>query len=370
MKEKLKYIIFIFMLPQFSFCQNLNLIYDTVLSNEIYETSGLIFFDSKIYTINDSGNEPYIFQLDTFGNIIKRIFVKNVVNTDWETLAQDSIYFFVGDIGNNNGTRTDLKIYKIKKSDLLTKDSVDVSHIIKFKYGNQNNFSPTPNNTTFDAEAIICLNDTIILFSKNWLTNYTLLYKIPVDIDSCIIFPHDSIELPGMVTGTDKIDSLVFICGYNDSLLPFLSVLNFHNKNLNTFNLANTISISQTESIALKDKKNFFLTSEKFIFNNNNTEYIFESKFYKFEISNYSNTFQYAKINNNKIYPNPVISKLHLENFCTKKKIIIMDVYGKQILSFYTENNTINLKNLKKGIYIIKINCNNQQVYTKKIVKQ
>ena len=82
-----------------------------VLSNEISETSGLIFHNGKLITHNDSGNTPQLFEIDTVSyQITRTVTLSNVANIDWEDIAQDSEYIYIGDFGNNLGTRTDLSL--------------------------------------------------------------------------------------------------------------------------------------------------------------------------------------------------------------------------------------------------------------------
>ena len=92
----------------------------TDLPKSVQETSGLIFFDKQLWTINDSGNKPEIYQLDTSnGNVVRKIVISNSVNKDWESITQDEENVYIGDFGNNSGNRKDLCILKIPKSEIL-----------------------------------------------------------------------------------------------------------------------------------------------------------------------------------------------------------------------------------------------------------
>jgi hypothetical protein len=100
------------------------------LNSEINENSGLIFFNNRFWTHNDSGGEACIFELDSSnGQIIRKIYVRNANNNDWEDIADDSLFVYVGDFGNNSGTRQDLHILKIQKADILAQDTVDAEFI-------------------------------------------------------------------------------------------------------------------------------------------------------------------------------------------------------------------------------------------------
>ena len=89
------------------------------------ESSGAVFFNGRFISHNDSGNENKLYELDTAtGLILRTVHIQNAVNSDWEDLAQDATSLYIGDIGNNRGNRTDLKIYKIAKADYLASDTV------------------------------------------------------------------------------------------------------------------------------------------------------------------------------------------------------------------------------------------------------
>jgi hypothetical protein len=44
---------------------------------------------TKIYAINDSGNEAELLIYDTFSGDIQRVVIAQAKNVDWEELAQD-----------------------------------------------------------------------------------------------------------------------------------------------------------------------------------------------------------------------------------------------------------------------------------------
>ena len=83
------------------------------LDERIKESSGLSLMNGRLYTFNDSGNTPELFELDKkTGNIINTLKIDGK-NKDWEALTNDGTDFYIGDFGNNAGTRKDLEIYKI-----------------------------------------------------------------------------------------------------------------------------------------------------------------------------------------------------------------------------------------------------------------
>ena len=150
------------------------------LPEETKETSGLLFFDSKIITHNDSGNNANLFEIDSLsGNLLRTISISNATNIDWEDITEDENHIYIADIGNNNGNRIDLKIYKILKSDFKKSTSVS-AEIISFSYEDQTNFDSKPNGSNFDAESIVVYNNSILIFTKNWNDLKTNVYKTPL----------------------------------------------------------------------------------------------------------------------------------------------------------------------------------------------
>ena len=367
---KIKVLFILLVIPFIHYGQTFSVDYDTSLTQEINETSGLIFFNGSVFTINDSGNEPYLYQLDTLsGEIVRKIYV-NGSNHDWEALAQDDEFVYIGDIGNNDGTRTDLKIYKIAKNAILSSDTVPINSIINFQYGNQTDFTPQPHNTPFDAEAIVCLNDTLILFSKNWTGNTTYLYKIPTDVDSCTVFPYDSLQLPGMVTGADLYDSTVYICGYNHYLIPFLSIYNLRTITVNNLPVSDSIGPGQTEGIATNSPNHLFITREKYTYTNNGNEYVFDARLYRFSLYQNPDLSPSLTINHCRINPNPAHTTIHLSIPAPIKQITITGINGQIFHQSSTGTDAINISSLPQGTYIVHITDIYNKTYIRKFIKE
>ncbi len=151
------------------------------------ESSGVIFFDNRLISHNDSGNENILYELDPATGEITR------------TITITSIY--IGDIGNNNGNRTDLKIYKINKNDYLDTTHV-LAEIINFNYADQLDFPSNPNNTEWDAEALFTLDTTLILLTKNWVTGLSKAYPIPKMSGDYAVSPlPTALNSEGLITG-------------------------------------------------------------------------------------------------------------------------------------------------------------------------
>ena len=151
------------------------------LPSQVEETSGLLFLDGKIVTHNDRGDTSNLYEIDSLtGNLLRTININNVSNVDWEDLADDETYIYVGDFGNNNGTRTDLKIHRILRSDFKNNSSIS-AEVISFSYEDQTKFNDS-NDHNFDAEGFVVYENSLFIFTKNRGDFNTNVYKIPKTI--------------------------------------------------------------------------------------------------------------------------------------------------------------------------------------------
>ena len=245
-----------------------------ILPDEIDETSGLAFFNNGLWTLNDSGGEPVIYRIDTAdGTIIQRIRIGNGTNVDWEDMTDDSLFVYVGDFGNNSGNRKDLKIYKVKKSDIPAQGDATVqASIINFYYPDQPHKKITKRRyNNFDCEAVMAVDDSLYLFSKDWQDQKTRVYalpKVPGDYAAALV---DSFNVAGLVTAADynQKDGEVVLLGYtNQSWIPFTWLLfdfkehRFFSGNKRRIDMPN-IMTTQTEGFAYVNGKNAILSSER-----------------------------------------------------------------------------------------------------------
>ena len=53
------------------------------LSDSLRETSGLTFFNDKLYTFNDGGNPNLVFEIDKYSGKILNKLQTNFPNKDW-----------------------------------------------------------------------------------------------------------------------------------------------------------------------------------------------------------------------------------------------------------------------------------------------
>jgi len=91
----------------------------TNMPDELEENSGLAFFNNTLWTHTDAAGEDKLYRIDTTtAEITKEVIIATADNHDWEELAESETHVFIGDFGNNDGNRTDLRIFRVSKSDL------------------------------------------------------------------------------------------------------------------------------------------------------------------------------------------------------------------------------------------------------------
>lgn len=238
----------------------------SVLDERIRESSGLDLMNGKLYTFNDSGNTPELFELDKkTGKIINTLKI-NGKNRDWEALANDGTHFYIGDFGNNGGTRKDLEIYKVPLED-PSKDSL---RLISFEYPEQQEFVPKYSETDFDAEAMVYLNGKIHLFTKEWGAKSTTHYLIDPEISGKQKARKTEVYKTGfMVTDACYFDKKLYLVGYTKKTEVFLDVFNetetgmFFKENPRRYYLGSALAIGQIEGIAV-DADGVYISGEKF----------------------------------------------------------------------------------------------------------
>ena len=141
----------------------------------INESSGLAIWGKHLWTLNDSGNGPSIFKLDKNGNELGSYRIANTKNYDWESLASDDDFLYIGDIGNNFNRRKKLTIYRIAWKGI--EQPYSPVGEITLVYADYKPGQPISHD--FDAEAIAIYRDEIWLFTKNRGDGNSNLYRVP-----------------------------------------------------------------------------------------------------------------------------------------------------------------------------------------------
>ena len=351
---------------------------------DLDENSGLIFYNNNIITFNDSGGEANLYEINaSTGNITRTVTITNATNVDWEDITQDASYIYIGDIGNNNGNRTDLKIYKIAKNDYNGSDDIAVAEIISYSYADQLDFTSNPNNTNWDAEGLISYSDQLLIFSKNWVDNRVNVYSIPKTNGTYSALLKSSYNTNGLITSAEISlnENIIYLIGYSSSQAPFMYTIHgIPNNSLDIFSgvisekISNIVPIgNQVEAIALfeitPNQHRLYISNEKFIFSYEDITIIFPPKLWLIEIDAETVTLDVPDITSDltlTIFPNPFDKTLKLSE--RVDEIIIFDLLGR-ILAKQQYVKKLSLENLNPGHYIAYIKINNS-IIIKQLIKK
>ncbi|WP_236957876.1 hypothetical protein [Joostella atrarenae] len=237
------------------------------------ENSGIQIINdpNSLWMVADSGNDDHIYAVNTNGNITRDINIKHAKNKDWEEITKDEEgNIFIGDFGNNDNERKDLKIYKIPNPETHKGDELEAIEI-NFYYPEQKKFPPKKKERFYDAEAFFYLNNNLYIFTKNRAHKFdgtTLLYKIPAkkgNHKAELISSYKTCEQPRKcaITGADISPNKkkVALLGHDKVwILKDFSDDNFFNGTIEVLSLGHD---SQKEGITFINENALYITDEK-----------------------------------------------------------------------------------------------------------
>jgi hypothetical protein len=128
----------------------------TVASTELDEVSGLASSKTQadvLWAHNDSGDAARLFAMDESGASLGTYPLSGVTALDWEDLAQapgpqtGTNYLYVGDIGDNNGTRGQIQVYRVPEP-TASPSGATLSGVTTLRY-------VYPSGAHLDAEALM-----------------------------------------------------------------------------------------------------------------------------------------------------------------------------------------------------------------------
>lgn len=306
------------------------------VASTLNEISGLIKVNEKFWGMNDGGNLPRLYQIDTSTGLTKdSTTFANVSNEDWEELCTDSKNVYIGEFGNNDGVRKNLKIYYFPISE-LGKQNV-ICDTIQFNYSDQKTFSSNVI-SEFDCEAFCAYNDSLFLFSKSKSSGKCRVYVLPASKGKYIAQVSDSIFVNSWVTGASLYNGKISFCSYvyfGSFFDYFISPIKFKSGRY----LDKTPSISaitgipgpaQIETIMQVSESKFILTSESF---GGKPAAIYELSYSPNRAINSKVELKFVAV------PNPIEEKLEIQS--NKFKLDRVEIYN-------TKNELVYLKKIEK----------------------
>ncbi|MCF8253523.1 MAG: T9SS type A sorting domain-containing protein [Bacteroidia bacterium] len=345
------------------------------LPEELNETSGLIKIGpNKFLTHNDSGNEPIIYVFDSSGTINRRIRITNATNIDWEDITMDAIgNIWVGDFGNNDNSRQNLRIYKIASPNTFTKDSV-VASVTSFTYSDQKEFPPAVANQNFDLEGFFWYNDSLYLFSKNRsnpYSGYTKCYQLPAKSSTLVAKLIDSVYTGTGSYFNSSVTGAAIYPNANKMIMGgYEKIWVFSNFTGHNFFKGNSQVLSYP---TLTQKEGYFFENANSILFTQESSVLGPTGFFRVAIPNYQPTgLNEKKKVNLQYHPNPVSDKLILElpNYFQAEHVTleIINCFGlnlKTIEMSFGSNLEIDVRDLPNGIYFIRAFGLNQVKFIK-----
>ena len=237
------------------------------LDPEVRESSGLAIVEGRLYTHNDSGGAPLLYEINaSSGETLRTITVNNATNVDWEDLATDGTYLYIADTGNNAGSRTEFSVYRLPLETLGQQDAVDAEQI-RFAY---------PGSEPLDAEALIAVGGQLYLFTKGWDDYVCRLYRLPAlpGVHDALLLGEQTLRMLVAGAAPDATGERVALVGYTDpynEVLPFKSMLvtldgfggdAFFSGTVATYEIGDTPIGGQYEAAAFNSDTELYLTAE------------------------------------------------------------------------------------------------------------
>ena len=258
-----------FLVPFGVYAQSYSDITLAALPLEADQSSGLIQVDDRLITHNDGAGINTLYEISETGTLLSETTIQNADNVDWEDLCADTQFIYIADFGNNQGDRTDLSIYLVRITDFLANlgGVVAVEDTITYSYSDQVSFIPGSMHD-FDAEAIIPLDDSLYVFTKNRTDDFTNIYSLSKTAGDYVAPRVDRIDSQGQITGgTYNTNSdEIMLAGYTSTEHFMLRISNFtgvefSDGDVDRF-LLTTPRTYQIEAIEAINDQDYHLTSE------------------------------------------------------------------------------------------------------------
>ncbi len=352
------------------------------LDSQLGGSSSLLYWNNGFWTFNDH-NDSCLYHIDsTSANILETFCINGLRNDDVEEISQDSLYLYFGDVGNNSGNRRDLQILRISKESIL--NQMIVIDTIRFFYEDQTDFTANPQATDFDCEAFIVTDDSIYIFTKEWVSTQTTLYSLPKIPGTHVARRLETYDVHGLITGASYMPEyqLIVLCGYDydpvnllSSLHPYIILLyDFQedrffsgNKRRLDFDFSTR---AQIEAIATRNALDYFITNEQTSLSV--MDYVIDIPpalqrldlreyllpyLSQFGISDNPDVVPNLSKENFRIYPNPAIDKLYID--CPQELLganyEIFNISGQKVEEGILNGNALSLNNkrLSSGKYIL-----------------
>jgi hypothetical protein len=190
---------------------------------------------NNIWTITDKP-KPFIYNLDSLGNLVQTVEITNVKVVDVESVTSDEQYVYMGDAGDNNGDRMERQIVRVPLNAIGKGANVKATgEIITFTFPGDKEVDKKKQNN-YDCESLLSFKDSLYVFTKEREEGQTKLFSLPKTPGSYTARFIDSFDCKGLITDAaiNQSNTEVALIGYHkDHKYPF--ILLFKNFTGNNF---------------------------------------------------------------------------------------------------------------------------------------
>jgi len=241
------------------------------MPKKLKEISGIVKDGDFFWAISDNPKSD-IYKLDLAGTVVQQLRLKNIPVTDVEDVTADADYLYIADTGDNDGSRGERQIIKIKKAGIGSSEISDVAgEIIHFSFPAQGDIQKKKQNEN-DCEAIISYKGALYLFTKRRNDKQTELFMLSEKAGIQVPKSIARFNSKGLITGAtiNKGGNEVALAGYqNGHKQPFIWLLsaftgnNFFSGQQKNYVLTKDEKNWQVESITYKDDAALFFACEE-----------------------------------------------------------------------------------------------------------
>lgn len=341
----------------------------------LHECSGLDFTGgTHFWGLVDNGG-PEVHRISNTGTFTRTITATNASNRNWEDLTHDAdrTYMYIGDVGNNNNDRTNLRIFRIPYPS-FTPGTTTTAEVINFSYPDQTRFpSPWMN---FDSEGIFHFRGKIYIFTKadGSAVGYTKMYTVPDQPGTYVATLVDSFYTNDRTTSADiSPNGAAMVLISNTHIHVFTDYTNddFFGGNHVQLNIAG--SWTQKEAVTFSSNNEIYLADENT--GNGNKLYFVDLSTWIPQV--HISTTSITDINMVSAHYSPMPANefinVQLKNTDVKDtRIVLYDLTGKIIYEARIENPLspfiIHTQNFPAGIYLSKVFSESREVQTSRLV--
>jgi hypothetical protein len=338
------------------------------LPSRLSECSGLDYgLNNTFWTHNDGYGDNRIYKISSNGALLRTLYISGATNYDWEDITHNAsrTYLYIGDFGNNNSSRQNLRIYRIPHPNNYSSSSVSSSRIY-FSYPDQTQFpSPWQN---FDVEAFFHDDGKLFLFTKGYggATAYTKMYSVPDAPGTYVATLCDSFYVSSKVTSADlSPDRKTMILLTNNRMHVFRNFSGTDYFGGQYLQLGIAGYSTQKEGIAFSSNNCVYMTEEGSA-----------NKIYTSDLSPYITSaikLSEEQVQNEEapaitLYPNPADHEFSIEAGDNPYTVNIFDLTGKHFISESHAGGgvkkTIDTSAFPAGIYFCRLMSEGREVET------